>query len=253
MKYIFEYDIIKIEEEIEMEKEKIKNGVIILLVVIIAFLLAVIVLLATGTVSFKSKSIDNKNQSSENLNNDITNNKNDNSQQVVENQNVQDAKQTTLSNDEAMNIIKSVMKKSFDYMYALSPECGDRNKNDTFQENNHIYEASASYKTLDDLKTYLHTFLSDNIIKSVEEKYVVDMYKEKNNKLYCLNSVKDCGWVYNDDDTDYTLGPITDNEIKAGGNIYYETCDNEKKAKPVSFVLKKDSNNNWILDSYLSK
>ena len=238
-----------------MEKEKNKNGVIILLIVIIVILTVLCVLLATRTISLKSQAVINENgkQTSDNINSGGTNNQNDNSQNQGENQSGEDTTEMVLTKDEAMNIIKTVMKKSFNYIYALSPECGERNKSDSFQDNNQTYEASVNYKSQDDLKAYLHTFLSDSIIKSVEEKYVVDMYKEKDNKLYCLNSGKGCGWTYIDDDTNYTLGSITINEINAGGDIFYENCGNEKKAKPVSFVLKKDSKGNWILDTYLTK
>lgn len=210
-----------------MEQGNRKNIVIILFVVIIAVLAFLCVLFATGTINLKSK--------------EVTTN---NSLQTTEN---------VLTNDEAMNIVKMVMKKSFNFIYAVTPECGDRNTSDSFQEGYHVYEASASYKTQEELEAYLHTFLSDSIISSVEEKYIVDMYKEKDNKLYCLNSGKDCEWIYGDDDTNYTIGSITSNEIKAGGNIYYETCGNEKKEKPVSFVLKRDSKGNWILDTFDEK
>lgn len=238
-----------------MEQKNYNKGIIALLVVIIVILAVLCILFATGTLSLKSKEVtnDSNKQTNENIGSDVTNTIDDNSQKEEEKQNEQGTIETTLTKDEAMNIVKSVMKKSFNYIYALSPECGDRSINDSFQEDNLTYEASSSYKTQAELKAYLHTFLSDNIIKSVEEKYVVDMYKEKDNKLYCLNSRKGCGWIYNDDDTNYTIGTITNNEINAGGNIFYETCGNEKKAIPVSFVLKKNSNNNWILDTYLTK
>lgn len=55
-----------------MKQEKYNKEVIALLVIIIVILLALIVLLATGTVSFKSSSVDN-NQSSKNLNDNISN------------------------------------------------------------------------------------------------------------------------------------------------------------------------------------
>lgn len=42
-----------------MEKEKIKNGVISLLILIILILLALVLLFATGTISFKSNDVDN--------------------------------------------------------------------------------------------------------------------------------------------------------------------------------------------------
>lgn len=238
-----------------MEQKNYNKVIIALLVVIIIILSVLCILFATGTISLKSKEItnDSNKQTNENVDSDVTNTIDDNSQKEEEKQNEQGAIETTLTKDEAMDIVKSVMKKSFNYIYALSPDCGDRNKNDSFQENNQTYEASSSYKTQAELKTYLHTFLSDNIIKLVEEKYVVDLYKEKNNKLYCLNSTKGCGWIYNDNDTNYTIGTITNNEINAGGNIFYETCGNEKKAIPVSFTLKKNNNNHWILDTYLTK
>lgn len=65
-----------------MEKEnKEKNNklVIILLIVIIAILLLLVVLLTTGTISFKSNTIDNNSQTNENNNEDIKeNNKSNN-------------------------------------------------------------------------------------------------------------------------------------------------------------------------------
>lgn len=222
-----------------MENQKNNKGVIALLIVIIVILSTLCILFATGTISFNSNKV---NENETNIND-----------KIEDGQNQGQTVGTTLNEEDAMNIIKSVMKKSFNYIYALSPECGDRDINDSFQENNQTYEASTTFKTQSDLKKHLHTFLSDNVIKSVEEKYVVDMYKEKNNKLYCLNSAKGCGWTYNDNDTNYTIGNITNSEIAAGGNIFYETCGNVKKVIPVSFVLKKDSDNNWILDTFLTK
>ena len=210
----------KVGEKMEKSetKKNNKNVILFILVGIIAILLCLLILLSTGTINFKS-----------NYNNE-----------------------TELTKEEAENIIDTVMKKSFNYIYALSPECGDRNKNDAFEENNQTYEASASYTTLSALKEYLHTFLSDSIINSVEEKYVVDMYKEKNGKLYCLNSGKGCGYIYDDKETNYTVGPFTNDKIEAGGDIVYETCGDEKQAKPVSFTLKK-VNSNWILDTFSAK
>ena len=158
-----------------------------------------------------------------------------------------------LTEVDAQNIIKSVMKKAFNYIYGLNPECGNRDINDVINEDGKNYEASTNYKTENELKTYLHTFLSDSIITSVEDKYTINLYKEKDNKLYCLNTNKDCAYIYNETDTNYTIGSITDTEINVGGNIYYETCGNVKKSIPVNFVLKKNNNNNWVLDTYVTK
>lgn len=58
-----------------MEQEnKARNnkGVITLLIIIIAILLLLVVLLATGTISFKSDTVDNKNQTKEKNNDNIT-------------------------------------------------------------------------------------------------------------------------------------------------------------------------------------
>lgn len=238
-------------------KKNNKNVILFILVGIIAILLCLLILLSTGTINFKSNSVDNANYGKENENNDTTSiidstNETNETPEKQKEQDNQNNNETELTKEEAENIIDTVMKKSFNYIYALSPECGDRNKNDAFEENNQTYEASASYTTLSALKEYLHTFLSDSIINSVEEKYVVDMYKEKNGKLYCLNSGKGCGYIYDDKETNYTVGPFTNDKIEAGGDIVYETCGDEKQAKPVSFTLKK-VNSNWILDTFSAK
>ena len=116
-----------------MEK---KNNSGILVGILIGLVIAIIVvggLFATGTIGFKTDVNADNGQTSENNQTGT----NQSTVGISENQGEKDTSETTLTNDEAMDIIKSIMKKSFNYMYALSPECGDRNKNDTFQENNH--------------------------------------------------------------------------------------------------------------------
>ena len=209
-----------------MEQEKNNKGVIVLLIVLVVILAVLCVLFATGTISFKSDA--NSNESSE-----------------IQGTN------TVLTETEAQSILKEVIPKCFEYVHSLSPYCGKRDTNDYLSNENYIRWEASEFSNKSELVNYLKTFLSEDVINtySREGKYVYDMYREENGKLYCLNSNKDCGLTYNSASTSYEVNNITENLISVTGKIGYDTCGGSEYYS-VDIELSKN-NDTWIVTKYV--
>ncbi len=211
-------------EKENMEQGKNKNGIIALLVVLVIVLAVLCVLFATGTISFKSNSINNENDNNINDKNDV--------------------------NYDAVSIVKEKLKKMLPYVHSVGPYCGDRNTNDYMEENSLRWELS-SYSSKSELDSYLKTFMTDSIISkySREGTYVVDLYKEQNGKLYCLNPNKGGDFRYNEEEMIYKIINTSPNAISS-----VITFDVESYGYTYSYVLPveliKDSSNNWLISSY---
>lgn len=191
------------------------NSTTILLVILTIILGCLCVLFATGVITFNYTSNDNNNNNNNNLNNNNSNNEQIN---------------TTLSENEAINIGKQLYDKATEIysVWVLFPYCGYDVTSDTADlkieqlgnsanGNSEYYESE--FASLDELKNYLKNYLSEDIINDkVKEsyqlngetyyKYVTDTsllsstdshysyidYVLKDNKLYCrLQSGK--GWL----------------------------------------------------------
>lgn len=209
-----------------MEQEKNNKGIIVLLIVLVVILAVLCVLFATGTISFRSDA--NSNESSE-----------------IQGTN------TVLTKTEAQSILKEVIPKCFEYVHSLSPYCGKRNTNDYLSNENYIRWEASEFSSKSELFNYLKTFLSEDVINtySREGKYLYDMYREENGKLYCLNSNKDCGLTYNSASTSYEVNNITENLISVIGKIGYDTCGGSEYYS-VDIELSKN-NDTWIVTKYV--
>lgn len=102
LKYNSKYGILIIGKGEKMDQEKNKNGIVILLVILVIILTAFCVLLATETISFKSNSVDNNtdNRHVTESNNPLenTNNSNDININSIDISNLDSSKLSTTEN-----------------------------------------------------------------------------------------------------------------------------------------------------------
>ena len=89
-------------------------------------------------------------------------------------------------NFDALSIVKTNFKKMIPFVHSVGPYCGERNTNDYIEEDSIRWELS-SYSNKNELNNYLKSFMTDRVIsKYTNSNYTLDLYKEKNGKLYCL-------------------------------------------------------------------
>ena len=170
-----------------MEKKN-NNGMMVGLLMGIIIMLGVgIALFATGTIGFKTTT-DNEQTSG----NDYA------------------KKSNTLSEQEAIAKGKELYEKTTKVYetWRLLPYCGERSNDEkiiTFKSGSSMYESK--YKNLEELKKYLATFLSDEIIDNhIKETAITDAsildtpgqaytdYLIKDGKLYCRTNTGK-GWI----------------------------------------------------------
>ena len=110
----------------------------------------------------------------------------------------------------------------------------------------------SEFSNKEEFNNYLKTFMTDEVIKkySSDEKYTSDTYKESNGKLYCLNSNKDCYFIYDADKSNYTITDYSDDKIIATGKLGFHSCGDQEEYYNISIEIIKDSNNNWIVSKY---
>ena len=247
-----------------MEKKN-NNGLLVgLLLGLVIALVVVIGLFATETISFTKTTADNKKTSE--------NNKTE--------------QEKVLSEQEALKIGKELYDKATKVYekWKLLPYCGEYTSNDktvTFNSGSMMYESK--FKDLEELKKYLATFLSNEIINSyIKEEAVTDLsildtpgkeytnYAIKDGKLYCrLNSGK--GWLsryLNNYDikintvkndmviydvklayvNDYTASQ-TDSKCTYGSKIS-DCSESQIEYVDTKFIIKK-INENWIVTDYV--
>ena len=234
-----------------MENKNSNNKlVVVLLVVIIVILSVLCVLFATGTVTFKSNSVDNENVTENNNNeNSSSNNNNENSSSNNNEGN------NVLSHTEAKTILASLDEKYYDYYVDAGVYCGASDLEDIIypfagEESWRSYKASKEFKNVKELKTYLESIM----VKELIPNYLDDKtaYIEKNGKLYCEIPHKG-GWIHRffDKETEYSIKNIQENKIDAqitfsGLEIGYDKPKNYN----IDVTITKSSSGNWLVSSY---
>ena len=225
-----------------MDNNKKSNGVIVgLLLGITIMLVVLVVLFATNTISFTSKATTNESG---------TTNTEDNST-IKE-----------LTKEEAEQILNDRIEKIFKYVHSLSAYCGETEASYPEDTNNYDKEKyivegfityfASKYSNKEELTNYMKTFMNDEVIKkySREGVYTSDTYKEQNGKLFCLNTNKDCGMIYDSDKSTFTITNQTNDIINATGKLSHHSCDDREEYLTISIDITKDSNGNWIITKY---
>ena len=222
-----------------MEKKN-NNGVIVgILIGIVIMLLVVGGLFLTNTISFNSKSGANEKASS-------NNNSNHNIEQSNSSESI-DYEQ--IAKEKIPELIVIAHKANYS---------GKINSEDNFTENSdglRYYVASSDYKSISDLKQHLSELLSSDLISkyfNLNEPY----YIEKDNKLYSMSSMKDCGFdfIYDDtklkSDAEYKLINKTDVSFDVEVNVPYTvSCDNKQLELIVTATISKIGSN-WLITKY---
>ena len=249
-----------------MDKKNNSGMLVGILIGIIIMLVVCIGLFVTGTVSFKSTTTDNKQTSN----------------------NEQNSEANTLSEQEALNIGKELYDKATTVheTWQLLPYCGVSSEELNNKKIENIGKASRMYesdfKDLNELKEYLATFLSTEIINQhIKEEAITDLsildqdnkeytdYAIKDGKLYCrfntgkgwlsrylnnydmkVNTIKNDLIIY-----DVKLANVaeyvatqTNSKCTYGGKIS-DCKENEIEYVDTKFIIKK-VNDNWIVTDY---
>ena len=230
-----------------MEKKN-KSGLLVgILIGIIIMLLVVIALFATGTIGFKANTTTNNIEKSN----------------EVEDTNINSNEEETkeLTDEAANNILKERAEKVFKYVHSMGAYCGetepsypDNTQNydkEKFIVDGYIVYFKSSFKNKDELYNYMRKFMNDEVIKkySKEGKYTVETYKEQNGSLFCLNSNKDCGTMYDSEKSTFTIINKTDNLINATVEMRTYSCGDYEKYLTTTIELLKE-NDNWVVTKY---
>ena len=205
-----------------MENEKSKHNSLVVVIVILALLV-----LALGGYIVYDKVLNNKETPIS------SNNTNENNS----------------DNFDALSIVKTNFKKMIPFVHSVGPYCGERNTNDYIEEDSIRWELS-SYSNKNELNNYLKSFMTDEVIsKYTNSNYTLDLYKEQNGKLYCLNPNKGSDFRYSEDKISYKVINTTDDSISS-----VITFDVESYGYTYNYVLPmeliKNSNGNWLVSSY---
>ena len=123
-----------------------------------------------------------------------------------------------------------------------SNNCGEINYSDTYEV---YYINTKTYNTIEEAKNYYKTFISKKYINE----NLINNFKEKQNKLYCLaKEVSDL--KYQPNSFKVTNINKTKDYIEIEGT--FETVENELNPKE-SFNMKATlikENNNWVINEY---
>lgn len=210
--------------------------VIVLLIIIIAILSTLCVLFATGTITFKSNSVDNGNVTENN------NNKNSNSNTEVTNK---------LDNN-VKTELESTFKFVYNYYDTGNGYCGSYLEGDTIAGDGKAnwYTASSKYSSFDNMITDLKQYMTEDVIY---EKHSMkrENYIEKNAKLYCPNYGKG-GNIYQLKDIEITTNNITDNNVNTTikAKLVYE---NETVYNTYNVNFSKNNQGKWLVSLYEKK
>ena len=147
-----------------------------------------------------------------------------------------------MQNDEAKKIVKDIVKK-YNQPYGII--CGEVDFEDNITESDKSYSASKTYKTIEEIDTYLASFLSSDFITANIDK---TKYLEKEEKLYC-NIPQRGTLIYDEEGSTYTITDLTTESIAATGTISYTKEGGETETYPVELSLIKE-NDSWLLNSY---
>ena len=205
------------------KKENQNNTVILLLVIIIVILSVLCVLFATNTISLNS-------------NNSKAGSTNTTQEQII-------------TRDEALSFLTTAANKVGRISNGY-PYCGENmayDDKDAIYDEYHMstHNASVDYTSLNDMKSDLKKYMSDEIIS----KYIDDsLYVEKNNKLYCTVYHKGT-IIYDKEHSSYEVKNVTSDTVVATGTISLMNDAGEYSTKNVDIEMKKD-NDNWMITKY---
>lgn len=146
--------------------------------------------------------------------------------------------------EEINSIAQTTMEKYYINIFEKhsSNYCGEKNYSDTSDV---YYVNTRSFNTKEELKNNYKTFLSEKYI----EENIIDNFKEKNNKLYCL-SKHNSDLIYKNNSFIITKVEKTKTEINIEGT--FETVENDLNPSEL-FNMKATlikENNNWVIDKY---
>jgi len=157
---------------------------------------------------------------------------------------------------ETIKKLKSTFEFVYDYLDSTHPFCGESTDEGYFTvEGTEIsYRKSTQFKSYNELLDYLKKYMSKEIINN--NKYYsmtdivkeLDIYKEKDNNLYCLYDITKGGGYYEIDEILITANNIDENKISSKVEvklswwyaIWYEYYN----------VTYTKINDNWVITSY---
>lgn len=220
-----------------MAKKNNHQIVIILMGIIIIILSALCILFANDTINLENIKPQSNNPDQNQLNGETGN--------------------TNNLNDE----VKRLANWFFYYSDPLIVYCGENmdwgNEKDYISHPEadfiHLYDVSQDFKSINEINSYVKTYLSDEMINShSKSNYVHDVYKEKDGKLYCLNLNKDNGVWFDEDETTYKIIDSNDNEINVIGKVVFYETGNDFPSYFVTPIKIVKENGKWIIASYIS-
>lgn len=209
------------------------------LVVIIVILLIIVLCLGGYIVYDKVLKEDNNDVNNiEDVNQDDTNQNGD----------------SVLNENEALQIVKDVTKKYFEYIHSLGPYCGELDWDDyisfgSYETNDfRDYNASKKFNSINEIREYYQSFMVENLFP----KYLNDgvSYLEKDSKLYCKLSHKGCGNTYKEDASYYVIDSLNENTIVSSVILASETCGELYDKWEGKVTVVKDSAGNWLISGY---
>ena len=159
-----------------------------------------------------------------------------------------------ISNNEALMIVKDLTKKYFEYKHSLGPYCGEANAEDYIEFGSYEtydfrdYWASNTFKSINDIKEYYMSIMTDELIPT----YLNDgvSYIEQEGKLYCQLSHKGCGDIYNENASMFTISSIESNMIVVDVILSSETCGSLLTRREGTIEVVKKTNGNWVISKY---
>ena len=233
-----------------MENNKKNNGVIIgLLIGIIIMLVAFIALFATNTISFTSKATTNESGT--------TNTEENN----------------TLSNDEAISVVKNIFSNSTVQYLLDEPKITYCNTETKIYSEEELgieykwngYQKCTDYKSYEELSNYFKSFFTEEYYNNTISKYnyvkqsnkmsdgsISYNYYEKDGSLYAAITGKGSDVLkdnFQENKSTCEINELSENSITATINaIWFSGIEGDYSEK-VKMTLKKN-NDKWLIDSY---
>lgn len=159
---------------------------------------------------------------------------------------------------------ETIAKEKMPIMIVLSHKwnyCGKANTEDTIHQNdsNNIertYWASVDFKSIEELKNYMNSLMSEKLIKKNYEFDNKDYFIEKDGKLYYQPSNKDCGYDFVYDNSiinekgNYQISNESDNSFDVVVTLPYTVSCEEKENTLTAKATFTKEGNNWIISKY---
>ena len=149
-----------------------------------------------------------------------------------------------LTSDEAKTVASETMKKYYTNVFDSHSAryCGGVDYSDSYEL---YYMKSKTYNTIEEAKNFFKTFLSEKYIND----NLITKYKEKNNKLYCLDS-KVTSLEYEENSFEITKIDEYKEQIELEGRYKTkETEQNPSETYDVKVTIIRE-NDNWVIDKY---